>query len=383
MILLAVIYMVFISLGLPDSIFGVAWPVIHTDFGVQESFASIYMIIIALTTGGVSFFAGKLIQKFGTAKVTLISIVLTVISLVGISFAPNLVVMMIFSIIGGYGAGAIDTGLNNYVSLHYEARHMSWLHCFWGVGVTVSPVIMSFFLGDGNWRAGYRAVAAIQAVIMLFVVLYVNRWDKLEKLSAKAETTGEESGEKQNIFKIKGVVTSILSLGLYCSMEFLLGTWGATFLVNAHSCSPEIAARWVSLYYGGIMLGRLISGFLSMRVNDKMLIRLGSAVSFAGIVLLALPLKEISFFGLLLIGTGFGPIFPSVLHTVPENFGKANSADITGKHMGGAYAIGFTVQLVFGYVAEATSFGITPFVLLAICAGLMIAREITNKRVKR
>ena len=262
------------------------------------------------------YFAGKLIQKFGTAKVTLISIVLTVISLVGISFAPNLVVMMIFSIIGGYGAGAIDTGLNNYVSLHYEARHMSWLHCFWGVGVTVSPVIMSFFLGDGNWRAGYRAVAAIQAVIMLFVVLYVNRWDKLEKLSAKAETTGEESGEKQNIFKIKGVVTSILSLGLYCSMEFLLGTWGATFLVNAHSCSPEIAARWVSLYYGGIMLGRLISGFLSMRVNDKMLIRLGSAVSFAGIVLLALPLKEISFFGLLLIGTGFGPIFPSVLHIV-------------------------------------------------------------------
>ena len=384
--LLIVIYIVFISLGLPDSLFGVSWPVVHLDFGVQESFASVYTIIIAVCTGGVSFVAGKLIRRFGTGRVTFYSTLLTVVAMVGISFAPNLLVMMLFAVIMGYGAGAIDTGLNNYVSLHYEARHMNWLHCFWGLGVTISPMIMSLFLGgeNGSWRSGYRVVAMLQFAIAMIVLATLNKW--------KAESDVSENGEENQrvpdktfgqIIRMKGVATSILSLGFYCSGEFILGTWGATYAVNAFGIAPDVAAKWVSLYYGGIMLGRIVSGFISMKVSDNTLIKGGMAIAAVGMVVLALPLGSLSLVGLLLIGFGFGPVFPSVLHSVPVRFGAEYSADITGYHMGGAYAIGFSVQLVFGFLATATTFAITPFVLLVLCVGVLLATVVTLKTLKK
>ena len=383
LLLLIVIYLVFISLGLPDSLFGVSWPVVHTDFNLPESFASVYSVIISVCTGGVSFVSGWLIRKFGTGKVTFYSILLTAIGLVGISFSPNVVVMLICSIIMGYGAGAIDTGLNNFVSLHYKAQHMNWLHCFWGIGVTVSPMIMSQFLTgeSGGWRDGYRVIAIMQVVFAALVLFTLPKWKKLE---APAESETEEKGDKTliDILKTKGMVTSILSLGLYCSMEFLLGTWGATFIVNTLGLAPDTAALWVSLYYGGIMLGRVIAGFVSMKYSDKSLIRAGIVVSFAGIVVLLLPLGATSLAGLLLIGVGFGPIFPSTLHAVPERFGKKYSADITGYHMGGAYAIGFGIQLIYGFVASATTFKITPFVLIILCACLLFCSEKTIRTLK-
>ena len=183
LLILAVIYIVFISLGLPDSLFGVAWPVVHNEFGVNESFASVYSIIISVCTGGVSFVSGKLIRKFGTSRVTLVSILLTALGLIGVSLSPNIAVMMLFSVIMGYGAGAIDTGLNNFVSLHYKAQHMNWLHCFWGVGVTVSPLIMSAFLGDdgSQWRKGYVVLAALQLLIGFIVLLSLKKWREIEK----------------------------------------------------------------------------------------------------------------------------------------------------------------------------------------------------------
>ncbi len=382
LLILGVIYIVFISLGLPDSIFGVAWPVVHNEFGISESFASVYSIITGICTGGVSFIAGTLIRKFGTAKVTLISILITALGLVGISFSPNIVIMMIFSVILGYGAGAIDTGLNNFVSLHYKAHHMNWLHCFWGIGVTVSPMIMSQFLTgeEGAWRNGYRVIALLQLIIALIVLCTLPKWKGVEEAVEQEEEKSEKSF--LDILKIKGVLTGILSLGLYCSMEFLLGTWGATYIVNALSLSPDTAAMWVSLYYGGIMLGRMISGFVSMKLNDNNLIRCGIAVAFVGIIILLLPLGNISLVGLLLIGVGFGPIFPSVLHAVPARFGKEYSADITGYHMGGAYGIGFGMQLIYGFVASKTTFKITPFVLLALCLGLFLVNETTIRKVK-
>ena len=383
LLLLIVIYLVFISLGLPDSLFGVSWPVVHTDFNLPESFASVYSVIISVCTGGVSFVSGWLIRKFGTGKVTFYSILLTAIGLVGISFSPNVVVMLICAIIMGYGAGAIDTGLNNFVSLHYKAQHMNWLHCFWGIGVTVSPMIMSQFLTgeSGGWRDGYRVIAIMQVVFAILVLVTLPKWKKLEA-PAQAET--EEKGDKTliDILKTKGMVTSILSLGLYCSMEFLLGTWGATFIVNTLGLAPDTAALWVSLYYGGIMLGRVIAGFVSMKYSDKSLIRAGIVVSFAGMVVLLLPLGATSLAGLLLIGVGFGPIFPSTLHAVPERFGKKYSADITGYHMGGAYAIGFGIQLIYGFVASATTFKITPFVLVILCACLLFCSEKTIRTLK-
>ncbi len=384
--LLIVIYIVFISLGLPDSLFGVSWPVVHLEFGTPESFASLYSIITGICTGGVSFIAGKLIRKFGTGKVTFFSTLLTALGLIGISFSPNIVVMMICSVIMGYGAGAIDTGLNNFVSLHYKARHMNWLHCFWGVGVTLSPIIMSAFLGEGanEWRNGYRAVAMIQFSIALIVLLTLKKWSIApEKEIASEEKSNAPEKSLFDLLRIKGVITSILSLGLYCGGEFMIGTWGATYAVNMFAVSPDEAAKWVSLYYGGIMLGRVISGFVSVKLSDNTLIKSGMTVAAIGMIILALPLGKASLIGLLLIGTGYGPVFPSVLHSVPARFGSDYSADITGYHMGGAYGIGFAVQLAYGYIASATTFSITPFVLLMLCVGVIAATLITIRALKK
>ena len=388
-LLLVVIYITFISLGLPDSLFGVAWPLAHVDFGLQESFGSIYSVIIALCTGGVSFFAGPLIKKFGTGLVTAISVVMTAIGLLVISFSPNIYVMMLGSVISGLGAGAIDTGLNNYVSLNYKAIHMNWLHCFWGVGVTISPLIMSVFLKDGDWQAGYRTISYIQFGISLIVFASLVLWrkyDKKETEETTIDTETKESAEKITLKRIlltPGVITAIISLGFYCSLEFLMGTWGASFLINARGLSADKAAQMVSLYYGGIMLGRFISGIVSLKVNDRNLIRGGAGVLLFGVIMLAIPNTITLYIGMLAIGVGCGPIFPSTLHAVPERFGKELSAHITGYHMGGAYAIGFVMQVVFGYVATATTFAITPYVLIAFVTLTILMVEITNNKTRR
>ncbi len=385
--LLIVIYIVFVSLGLPDSLFGVAWPVVHGEFGVAESFASVYSIITSVCTGGVSFIAGKMLRKFGTAKVTLFSTLLTVIALFGISFSPNIVVMMLCTILLGYGAGAIDTGLNNFISLHYEARHMNWLHCCWGLGVTISPLIMSVFLSEeaGSWRGGYRVVALLQLSITVVILLSLKKWEEKEKSLriSPEESENQGSGKLLDLLRMKGVITSILSMGLYCGMEFSLGTWGATYAVNSFKTLPDEAAKWVSLYFGGIMVGRIISGFISMKVSDDNLVRGGVATAFLGVIIFALPLGKLSLAGFLLIGIGFGPIFPSILHSVPERFGVTYSADLTGYHMGGAYGTGFAIQLVYGYAATATTFRITPFVLMALCLGVFLLNEKTLRTLKK
>ena len=384
-ILLIVIYITFISLGLPDSLFGVAWPLAHVEFGLPESFASIYSVITALCGGSVSFFAGPLIKKFGTGIVTAVSVVLTAVGLLTIGFAPNIYVMMLGSIISGLGAGAIDTGLNNFVSLNYKAIHMNWLHCFWGVGVTVSPLIMSIFLGDGNWHAGYKTVSYIQFGISAIVFLSLFVWRKYENREPKKEDIeqNEQAPEIKltikDIFSSKGLLLGILTLGLYCSVEFNMGTWGASYLINARGLSPEIAARYVSFYFGGIMLGRFISGIISLKVNDVNLIRGGVIVMFVGFVIFAIPVNACAMIGLLLIGTGCGPIFPSTLHAIPLRFGKEFSTHFTGYHMGGAYAIGFSVQVAFGYIATATTFKIMPYVMMALTGIMLVVSELVNK----
>ncbi len=382
--ILVVIYIVFISLGLPDSLFGAAWPVVHKDFAIAESFASLYGIITGVCVGGVSFVAGKVIRKFGTPLVTLVSTLLTVLGLFIMSISPNIVVMMLGAVVLGYGAGVIDTALNNFVSLHYKAKHMNWLHAFWGVGVTVSPIIMSFFLSGetGSWRNGYRVIALLQLSVAVVIAFSLKRWRKIKENVETNESSVESKKSLIEILKIKGVLTSLLSQGLYCSMEFLIGTWGASFLVHIYALQPDEAAKWISLYFCGITVGRIISGFISMKASDNAMIRLGIVTSFVGIIILALSLGKISLFGLLLIGIGFGPIFPSILHSVPDRFGEEYSADITGFHMGGAYGIGFGIQLIFGFIATATTFNITTFVLLALCIGLFLANEITIKKLK-
>lgn len=383
--ILVVIYVVFISLGLPDSLFGVAWPVLGGEFGLPEGFASVYSTIVGICSGGASFVAGIVIRKFGTPLVSLFSIILTAVGLVGISFSPNIWVMIFFAIVLGYGAGAIDTGLNNYVSLHYKAQHMNWLHCFWGIGVTASPMIMSLFLtGEkGAWRGGYRVVAALELLIAVVVLFVLKKWRSLDTGSIVSEEVKEKkSGEKVKFLKIPGLVPSIISLGFYCSMEFILGTWGASYIVNVFALSADVAARYVSMFYGGIMLGRFITGFVSMKVGDRTIIRGGLVLILCGICVLFVPSSSAVLSGLLLFGTGCGPIFPSILHCVPERFGAEYSADITGFHMGGAYALGFTVQMAFGFAAAATTFKMLPFVLLALCALCIVMNEVAMRAIE-
>lgn len=385
-ILLIVIYIAFVSLGFPDSLFGVSWPVVHLEFGIQESFASVYSVITAVCTGGVAFIAGPLLRKFGTGRVTFFSTLLTAFGLIGISFSPNIIVMMLCTIIMGYGAGAIDTGLNNFVSLHYKAKHMNWLHCCWGLGVTLSPMIMSAFLGNnGMWRNGYRVVALIQFLIAFIILLSLKKWNIQPKAIAESEKEQKDLPKKSffALLKEKGMITSILSLGLYCAGEFTIGTWGATYAVNVLAVSPDEAAKWISLYFGGIMLSRIIAGFLSEKFSDNTLIKGGMAFALIGMIVLILPIGKTALIGLLLIGMGYGPVFPSVLHSVPARFGTAYSADITGYHMSGAYGIGFFVQVIYGYIASATTFAITPFVLLALGLGVIGATVVTLKVLKK
>lgn len=388
-LLLVVIYITFISLGLPDSLFGVAWPLAHLEFGLPESFGSIYSIITALCAGSVSFFAGPIIKKFGTGIVTAVSVVMTAVGMLIISFAPNVYVMMLGSVIGGLGSGAIDTGLNNFVSLRYKAIHMNWLHCFWGVGVTVSPLIMSIFLKDGTWKEGYRTISYVQFGISLIVILSLVLWRKYDKRGAEnvrmeAETT--EAPQKipfSKIFLLPGVITGIASLGLYCAVEFLMGTWGASYLINARGMSADKASQMVALYYGGIMISRFISGIVSLRVSDSNLIRGGVGVLLFGVIMIAIPNIVTLYIGMIAIGVGCGPVFPSTLHAIPERFGKEYSTHLTGYHMGGAYAIGFSLQVAFGYIAPATTFEITPYVLICLTLLMILMVELTNRKTKK
>lgn len=368
--LLAVIYIVFIALGLPDSIFGAAWPVMHVDFGMNESFASVYSVIIGLCTSGAGFIAGKILRKFGTARVTFVSVLMTAVALFGISLSPNMAVAVVFAVILGYGAGAIDTGLNNYVSIHYKARHMSWLHCFWGIGVMTSPMILSAFLDEKNpssWRTGYRIVSFVLLAIGILVGLFLKKWIKTENKSADEDGASDAKGKISDILKIKGVLPSMLTLGLYCGMEFTYTTWGASFFVNSFSTDPARASLYVSLYFGGIMLGRLLSGFLSSKLNDNKLIFLGLCTALLGLVLMIFPFEVSAVAGLFMTGLGFGPVFPSVLHAIPSSFGKTFSADITGLHMTAAYAVGYAVQLILGFISSNVSFSIMPPVLVVLC----------------
>lgn len=385
-ILLVIIYASFISLGLPDSLFGVAWPVAHLDLGVDLSFASLLTIVVGACTSCMSMFSGRFIRKFGTGPVTAVSVLLTAIGLFGISVSPSVWWMIFCMIVLGIGAGAVDVGLNDYVSAHYKAQHMNWLHCFWGIGVTVSPLIMSEFLKNGAWRSGYRAVGFIQIgfTVLLFIALPL--WKKVAAKNAAtdaAEPVPEpEPGAKP--MRLPGVKLAMAMLALYCGFEYILGTWGASFLIHTRGIEASVAAQWASMYYGGIMLGRFVSGFFSMKLSDKTLIRGGIAVMMLGALFLALPLGSgFALLGLLFIGVGCGPVFPCTIHATAGRFGKTYSADIVGFQMGGAYFGTLLIQPLFGYIASNTTFLITPYVLFGLAALQLVLMELLEAKLKK
>lgn len=381
-LLLVVIYIAFIALGLPDSLFGVTWPVIHTELGLDEGFASVYMLIIGAGTAMVSFIAGPIIRRIGTGWVTAISVLLTALGLYGMSLAPNIVFIIASSIVLGVGAGAVDTGLNDFVSKHYKARHMSWLHCFWGIGVTVSPLIMSLFLAQGSWRGGYRSTAVIQLCLAAIIFISLPLWKKVatkRQNAAPLALPEQKSAAKFKLTKEKGVIFAALSLCIYCGMEYLVGIWGASYLVNIFSFTPAVAARYVSLYYGGIMVGRFVTGVLTVKLSNKILIRTGIICAVIGIVMLLLPLRFLLLPGLILIGMGFAPIFPCTIDSTKSRFDSRYSADIIGFQMGFAYVGAMLFQLAVGFIATRTTFLVLPIVLLALGVLLFIDVEHINR----
>lgn len=399
---LIVVYLAFISLGLPDSLLGAAWPVMRPDLGAPLESAGMLAMIVAAGTIVSSLASGKLIAKLGTGPLTLISCLMTAAALLGFSFAPSLLWFALLAIPLGLGAGAVDAALNHYVATHYEAHHMSWLHCFWGLGATGGPLLMSYFIKEhDSWRSGYTAVAMIQFSLVIVLLVTLPLWKKVaarrgEKpaseiavdaaahdSAAVPATLTDEQPAKQPL-RLPGVKMSLLAFLFYCGVETTVGLWGASFLVGARDVSAVTAAGWISLYYGGITVGRLITGFITLKVGNRALILAGQIISVIGAVLLMLPLPDVVvLIGFVLIGLGFAPVYPGLIHETPARFGRANSAKLIGYQMAVAYTGTTFLPPLFGVLASQAGIGLFPVVTLLLVVFMLLSSEQVNRAIKR
>ncbi len=370
-LLLAVIYLAFVSLGLPDSLLGSAWPVIQPDFGVPVSWAGLVTMIISGGTICSSLLSDRLTKKFGAGVVTAVSVAMTAAALFGFSTAGRFWMLCLWAIPYGLGAGAVDAALNNYVALHYSSRQMSWLHCFWGVGTIVSPYIMSYALASAHWQDGYRWVSFVQIGITLLLVLSLPLWKKRKE--GAEEEKAEPLGLKKT-FGIRGVPQLLTGFFAYCAADSSVMLWASSYLVSVRSVSEERAAAFASLFFIGITAGRFLSGLVSGRLGDKALIRIGAGIGTAGIVCLLLPVRTeyLALVGLVVTGLGFAPIYPSVIHSTPDHFGRDKSQAVIGVQMASAYVGSTFAPLLFGLLSEALGIGVLPVWLLAF-VGLMVA----------
>lgn len=373
--LLALIYLAFISLGLPDSLLGAGWPVMHTELGVSVSFMGIISMVISGGTIVSSLLSDKLTHKFGTRAVTVASVLLTVAALFGFSFSGSFSMLIIFAVPYGLGAGAIDAALNNYVALHYKAKHMSWLHCFWGVGAIISPFIMSFALKNLNWNSGYRIVGFIQLAIALLLLVTLPVW-KVNKTESTADT--KRVGLTAAL-KIKGVPFLLIGFFAYCAAEATAMYWASTYFTEVKGISGDRAASFAALFYIGITLGRFASGFITERLGDRRMILLGTGILACGIMILLIPVQSYmtAFAAFLVIGFGCAPIYPCIIHSTPANFGAENSGAIIGIQMASAYVGSTFIPPLFGLFGNAVGFSVMPVYLLAFFALMIIMTEAT------
>jgi len=384
-LILIIIYLAFISLGLPDSLLGSAWPVMQSDLSVGFSSAGIISMIICGGTIISSLFSGKLINHFGTGKVTFISVTMTAVALLGFSLSPSFIWLCIMAIPLGLGAGSVDAALNNFVALHYKAKHMSWLHCFWGVGATSGPIIMSLFIAKNNgWQKGYFTISLIQFALVFLLFITLPLWKKLEKNDGETSDDDEKNTEKISPLKIPGVKLALVSFVCYCATESTAGLWGSSYLVNYKGFSADDAARGISLFYGGITLGRLLTGFLTMKFNNHILIRLGQIICIIGAIFLLVPLPTyFSLIGLILVGLGCAPIYPCMLHETPTRFGTSASQSIMGIQMAFAYIGSTFMPPILGFIASKTSIMIFPYFLLCYMLIMLIGSEKINVFIKK
>ena len=383
LLLLIVIYLSFISLGLPDSLLGAAWPTMQQALAVPISRAGWLSMIISSGTVISSLCAGRLLKRFGTGAVVSGSVMLTAAALFGFSVSKGFAMLCLAAVPYGLGAGAVDAALNHYVALHFAARHMSWLHCFWGVGAALSPYIMSVFLRDGNWQGGYRAVSVIQIVLTLVLFFSLPLWKRKGDASRETEQSAEKALPMRELLRVRGVRQILTAFFCYCALECTAGLWASSFLVYERGVDERTAARFASLFYIGITAGRFLCGFVSERLGDRRMIRLGLLGIAAGVLLLLLPLpRGFALAGLLTVGFGCAPVYPSQIHATPDLFGKSQSQSLIGMQMASAY-IGTTLMPpLFGVIADRAGLKIFPLYLLFFLVLLALLTEQAHARGK-
>ena len=365
-LLLAVIYLSFISLGLPDSLLGSAWPMIYPQFAVPVSFAGIISTIISLGTIISSLQSDRLTKALGAGKVTAISVAMTAAALFGFSVSGSFWMLCLWAIPYGLGAGSVDAALNNYVALHYASRHMSWLHCMWGVGASVGPYIMSYALtGGSGWQGGYRIISLLQIGLTLILLFSLPLWKN-------ADTSGSQQAPALSLGQVLAIPGAKQVMGAffcYCAIEQTTSLWASSYLVLARGVDEVTAARWAALFFLGITAGRAASGFLTMLLSDSQMIRLGECILGAGIVILGLPVGPTgALVGLLLIGLGCAPIYPCIIHSTPAHFGADRSQALIGVQMASAYTGTCLMPPLFGLIANHIHVGLLPIFLLVLLA---------------
>ena len=375
-LLLALIYIAFISLGLPDSLLGSGWVVMHTAFNVPISYMGIISMIISFGTIISSLFSDKITKKLGTRVVTVLSVFLTVLALFGFSFSTKFWMLIVFAIPYGLGAGSIDAALNNYIALHYKAKHMTWLHSFWGVGTIISPFIMGYALTNSVWNTGYRTVGFIQLGIAILLLLTLPVW-KVNKSLVSLED--KPSVNIVSALKIKGVPFLLIGFFAYCAAEATAMHWASTYFVQVKNIAKEQASTFASLFYIGITTGRFISGFITDKLGDRRMIRIGTSILFIGIICLLLPLDLpiLALIAFIVIGFGCAPIYPCIIHSTPYNFGEENSGAIIGIQIASAYVGSTFIPPLFGLLGKLITFKIMPFYLLFFVALMITMLELT------
>lgn len=391
--LLPIIYLAFISLGLPDAALGSAWPLMAPALGAGISWVGAVTMIISAGTIASSLMSVRVVERFGTGRVTAASVLLTAAGLAGFALSGEFWQLCLWAVPYGLGAGAVDAALNSYVAVHYESQHMSWLHCMWGVGASAGPLIMAQCLGVGTWSLGFLVLGGVQVAIVVVLTLSLPLWKEKKLPHSAAGQGAEESGDdrvqtmrfsRMELLRRDGVPAVLLCFFCYCALESTCGNWAATYCTLGRGISAEVAASWASYFYIGITVGRALSGFISLKVRDHNMIRLGQALVAAGIACIVLPLGEsVLLVGLVLAGFGCAPIYPSIIHATPARFGDDVALALTGMQMAFAYVGNLAMSPLFGVLAQMVSIELYPFYLAALLIVMVAAGEKLNAIMRR
>ena len=376
-LLLAIIYLSFISLGLPDSLLGSAWPAMYPQLGVPVSYSGIVFMIISVGTIISSLQSDRLTRRLGTGRVTAFSVAMTAAALLGFSVSHEFWQLCLWAVPYGLGAGSVDASLNNYVALHYESRHMSWLHCMWGVGAAAGPYIMgSVITGGGTWNGGYRCIALIQIALTAVLLLSLPLWKGRPQAEDAAGAADAKSLSVREAVKISGVKNVLICFFCYCALEQTTGLWASSYLTLYKGVPAETAASYASMFFIGITAGRALNGFAAMKLNDVQMVRMGELIIACGVVVMLLPLGAgVSLAGLVIIGLGCAPVYPCLIHATPEHFGADRSQAVIGIQMACAYVGTSLMPPLFGLIAGHITVALLPGYLLVLLALMSVMHE--------